>query len=96
MKKPHKFLMPLTALTAVFATHDAIANEAPQTSIAITDNLNIAQATKFKELKNQKDAVFNFVLKKDSAGNQYAYHESHYSHESHQSHQSHHSHYSGS
>lgn len=93
MKKPYKFLMPLSALTAVFAAHDVIANETPQTAAASTDNLNISQNTKFKELKNQKDAIFNFVLKKDATGKQYAYHESHYSHESHQSHQSHQSGY---
>lgn len=98
--KKRKFLMPLAALAAVFASDQAVANIAPEPTVPHTDRSDVTTATQQGDrvVTNDGRNQFSFILKRDSGGQLMAWHESHYSHyshDSHSSHSSHSSHYSG-
>jgi len=95
MKNNRKFLVPLAALTSIFATGHASANAQNQTAgteSTITEPMNVT--TSDTVITGSHD-LFKFVLRRNGEGVMVADHESHYSHESHASHASHSSHYSG-
>jgi len=97
MKKKRKFLLPLAALAAAFTTEQAVANVAPEPLAPQDDAATAADshANGDRVFANNGQDQFSFVLKRGSAGQLMAWHESHYSHYSHDSHSSHSSHYSG-
>lgn len=94
--KKHAFLMPLAALAATLSNGgEAVAGFMKVDSAPA----NMGDVTPTKELTTENLVVtsngdqFDFVLKKNGAGQMMAYHSSHRSHMSHSSHRSHFSSY---
>ncbi len=89
MKTHRKFLLPLTALTSLFATDHAFANiQSPSDPIEPNITNSVKAAIKDNTLVQGNQNLFKFVLKQNDQGMKIAYH---YSHESHSSHSSHYS-----
>jgi len=91
-----KFLLPLSALAAIFVSGQADAMapvENPVNSLDKSDTNKVIEVPeKGPSHVTNRGEQFNFVLKRQAGGTLLMAHESHYSHYSHESHASHQSH----
>lgn len=93
--KKRDFLLPFAAIAAALGNGEVLANRAviePATSNAGDTTPSRVQITD-KVVVNTNGSQFDFILKKNAAGDLMAYHSSHRSHMSHSSHRSHFSSY---